>query len=202
MNDLDLDRLGDVWRQQPDSAELASLLRSAEAVRRRARWSQVVDVAAAMTVGGVVLALILLNPSRDTLVVGSGAIFLLLYGNYRQRRLRQEELRSLTGTAEEMIGQSIDRIETAMRHNRVTLIASGPAFLIATLFAATADREVGAILDSLRDTQWLRFIWLGVWLAAIGCFLVYLTLAIRRGRRELARLYAMREAYRQEQELG
>ena len=198
MNDLDLEHLGDVWRQPPDRAELASLMRSAEAVRRRARWGQLVDISAAVAVGGVVLFLILLNPARDTLIVGSGAIFILLYSNYRQRRLRQEELRSLTGTAEEMIDQAIERIETAMRYNRFTLIASGPAFLLATLFAATADQQGGVILGSLRDTPWLRFDMDGVWVAAIGGSVVFLVAAIRRGRRELGRLRSMREAYRQE----
>ncbi len=198
MNDLDFDHLGDVWRQQPDPDELASLLRSAEAVRRRARWGQLVDIASAMVVGGVVLFFILLNPARDTLVVGSGAIFILLYTHYRQRRLRQEELRGLTGTAEQMIDQSIERVETAIRYNRYTLIAGGPAFLLATLFAATADRQTGAIFGSLRDTPWLRFLWVGLWVAAVGVLVVFLVAAIRRGRRELGRLRSMREAYRQE----
>lgn len=198
MNDFDIDHLGDVWRQQPDPAELESLMRSAEAVRRRGRWGQLVDIASALVVGGVVLFLILLNPARDTLLVGSGAIFILLYTNYRQRRLRQEELRSLTGTAEQMIDQLIERVETAIRYNRYTLMASGPAFLLAALFAATADRQTGAIFGSLRDTPWLRFMWLGLWLAAVGGLVVFLVAAIRRGRRELERLRSMREAYRQE----
>ena len=104
---------------------------------------------------------------------------------YRQRRLRQEELRSLTGTAEEMLDQSIERIETAIRYNRYTLIASGPAFFVATLFAATADRQGDAIFGSLRDAPWLRFIWLGAWVATIGGLVVFLVAAIRRGRREI-----------------
>ena len=45
MTDFDLDRLGDVWRQQPDPAEMERLQRSAAAVSRRARWAQLVDIA-------------------------------------------------------------------------------------------------------------------------------------------------------------
>ena len=37
MSDFDLDRLGDVWRQQPDPAEMERLQRTAAAVSRRAR---------------------------------------------------------------------------------------------------------------------------------------------------------------------
>ena len=44
MSDFDLDRLGDVWRQQPDPAEMERLQKSAAAVARRARRAQVVDV--------------------------------------------------------------------------------------------------------------------------------------------------------------
>ena len=34
MSEIDLDHLGDVWRAQPDPAEIERLRRSAEAVRR------------------------------------------------------------------------------------------------------------------------------------------------------------------------
>ena len=112
-DDFDLDRLGDVWRQRPDPKELEALRRSAEAVRRRARWGQIVEVVAAVVVSAVVLLLVLSNPRTDTVVVGTGAILILLVSQIRQRRQRKLELMSLTGTAEQMLDQSIARIQAS-----------------------------------------------------------------------------------------
>ena len=88
MIDFDLDRLGDVWRQRPDPAELEALKRSAEIVRRRARWAQLIDIVAAVVVAAVVLLLVLSNPKVDTLLVGGAAILMLLGTQVRSRRLR------------------------------------------------------------------------------------------------------------------
>lgn len=201
MTDLDLDRLGDVWRRQPDPAELEALRRAADSVRRRAGWRRVVDVAAAVVVAGIVLFLVLQNPKPETFAVGACAILLLLYGHNRQRRQREAELRSLTGSAEEMIEQSIGRIETTVRHHRTSLFLLGPAFLTAWLFSAAVDRGGTIFLFSpFRGTPWFRLIWIGSWLALIALIVLYLILAIRRGREALARLNAMREAYREEKE--
>jgi hypothetical protein len=201
MTDLDLDRLGDVWRQQPDPAELEAMTLAAESVRRRARWRRVIDIVAAIAVAAIVLFLVFQNPKKETVVVGAGAILLLLYGHYRQRRQREAELRSLTGSAEEMIDQSIARIETTIRHHRTSLLGLGPAFLVALLFSAAADRGGTIfIFEPIRGTAWFRFIWIGSWLALIALIVLYLLFAIRRGREELARLNAMRDAYRREKD--
>jgi hypothetical protein len=201
MNDFDLDRLGDVWRQQPDPAETERLRRSAAAARRRAHWGQLIDVASALAVGGVVLILILLNPARDTLVVGTGAILILLISNTRQRRLRQIELRSLTGSTEDMLDQAIERVEATIKRTRFTLAAIGPSLLIGGVFAAAAGfRRGGAILPALNDIFLLRVIWLGITIVAIVGFVIYSAFALRRGRRELERLTQMRETYRHERE--
>ena len=115
MSDFDLDRLGDVWRQQPDPAEMERA-----AAHRRSRC------AAARALGrdhrhlrgagrrGVVIFLVLQSQAQ-TFVMGSAAILVLLGSNFRQRRLRQVELSSLTGTTEEMLDQSIARVETDAR---------------------------------------------------------------------------------------
>lgn len=200
MTDLDLDRLGDVWRQQPDPAEMERLQRTAGAVSRRARWAQVVDIGAAAAVALVVILLVLSNPSARTMVMGGAAILVLLGSNIRQRKLRQVELRSLTGGTEEMLDQSIERVETTVRHNRVTLVVMWPGFVIAYLFAASTEWQGGALLDSVRDTPWFRFVWAGTCIAIIVGLVLFVLFAIRRGRRELFRLRAMRESYRQERE--
>lgn len=201
MSEIDLDRLGDVWRQQPDPGELEALRLAGESVHRRARWRRVVDLAVAISVTAIVLLLVLQNPKKETVVVGACAIFVLYYSQYRQRRLREAELRSLAGSAEDMIDQSISRIETTLRNHRTSLIGIGPAFLVALLFSAAADRG-GTIFASLSDTPWFRIVWIGSWLGLIASIALYLLFAIRRARTELARLNAMRDAYRREDELA
>ena len=200
MTEIDLDRLGDVWRQQPDPAEMEQLQRAAVAVARRARFAQVVDFGAAAAVSLMVIMLVLSNPSVQTTILGGGAILVLLGGNIRQRRLRQIEFRSMTGGTEEMLDQAIERIETTVRHHRFGLIAMGPVILFSVLFAATAERQAGSALGSLRDAPWFSFVWIGGWAAALVGLTLLSLFSVRRGRRELERLRAMREAYRQERE--
>jgi hypothetical protein len=201
MTEIDFDRLGDVWRQQPEPAEMARLQRTAAAVAKRARLAQIVDIGAAIAVASVVIVLVLSNPSIKTVVMGAAAILVLLYSNVRQRKLRQVELRSLTGGTEEMLDQSIERIEATLRHNRFTLIGMWPIMLIAILFAATVERQGGSLIASLwGGAYWFRVVWLGAWGAAMVALVLFLTFAIHRGRRELGRLQSMRESYRQERE--
>lgn len=201
MTDLDLDRLGDVWRQQPDKAEMERLQRSAAAVSRRARIAQIVDVGAALAVAVVVVVLVLSNPKIGTFVLGSAAILLLLGSNIRLRKLRQVELRSLSGSTEDMLDQSIERIETTLKHNRLSLIAAVPSLLVGLMVASTADREgVGSLFPVLRDIHLSRALLIGLAAVVLAVAALVTTLGIRRGRRELERLRTMREAYRHERE--
>jgi len=200
MTDLDLDRLGDVWRQQPDPAELEELRRTAEAVRSRARWAQVIDVVAAVVVSGVVLLLVLSNPRTDTVVVGAGAILILLVSQIRQRRVRQIELKSLTGTTEEMLDQSIGRIQTTIRHSRFTLLAMGPGLIVGYLVASAAGRSVGSVAGPLSDVPLFRAVWVGAAIVLIAAAALGFVVKLGRLQRELDRLNAMREFYRDERE--
>ena len=201
MTDLDLERLGDVWRQRPDTAELEQLQRAAETVRRRARWMQAVDVLAAIVVSGVVLWLVLSNPTTDTLVVGGGAILVLLVSQARSRRFRQRELRSLSGSAEEMLDQSIERVSATLGRARSALFLLPLAVLLGLLVAYVAmpSMERG-LAERISPEPGLGT---GIQLL-IGLVLVVALLhavrTIRQSRRELSRLRALRESYRQEQE--
>jgi hypothetical protein len=201
MTDFDLERLGDVWRQQPDPAEMERLQRAAAAVSRRARLSQIVDIVAAVAVAAVVIALVLSNPRTEAFVMGAAAIVILLYSNYRQRQLRQVELRNLTGSTENMLEQSIERVETTLKHNRVSLIALGPALVIGVLFAFTVLDRHGSLRVSVIPSEGL-LLWVvrGGIIAAIAGFALFMVIAVRRGRRELERLKTMRDAYRHEHE--
>ena len=200
MTDLDLERLGDVWRRQPDPAEMQRLQRTAAAVSQRARLAQIVDVGAALAVAGVVVLLVLANRGTATVVMGIAAILVLLAGNVRQRKLRQVELRSLAGGTEDMLDQSIERIETTLRHNRFSLIVLGPVLLLALLFAATVERPAEAVLGTVVQLPYFRALWVGGWLVALAGSVLFLRQSMRRSGRELERLTAMRETYRQEGE--
>ena len=198
MSDFDLDRLGDVWRQQPDPAEMERLQRTAAAVARRARLAAVVDICAAAAVAAVVIFLVVTNPQPKTFVLGSAAILVLLGSNIRQRRLRQVELKGLTGTTEEMLDQSIARVETTLRHHKVTLYGTPPIFLATVLFARAVLPPPAALLGPSADI--LRPALFALSIAALAGLAIFLLVSIRRGRSELNRLNAMRNAYRQERD--
>jgi hypothetical protein len=201
MTDLDLDRLGDVWRQQPDPAEMERLQRSAALVSRRARLARVVDIGAALALAAVVIVLVLSNPKVGTFLMGGAAILVLLGSNIRLRNLRQIELKSLSGSTEDMLDQTIERIETTLKHNRLSLIAGGPVLLVGLLVSSTAGRDgVGSLFPVLRDVQLSRALWIGFGALVLVAATLVIALGIRRGRRELERLRAMREAYRHEHE--
>lgn len=201
MNDLDLDRLGDVWRQRPDPQELDELKRAAEAVRRRAKWGQVVDVVAAVAVAGVVLFLVLSNPTIDTLLVGGGAILLLLITQIRSRRLRQQELRSLTGSVEQMLDQSIERVQATLKRARSGLIVLLPGVLLGYFVAYVVERRSGTEISERINAQpgLSTIIYVVAVLAIIGA-LVQVVRTLRKSRRELERLKVLRDSYRQEQD--
>jgi hypothetical protein len=197
MTDFDLDRLGDVWRQQPDPAELERLRRSAAMVSRRARRAWIVDVVAAFVVAAVVILLVLSNPKVGTFVIGSATLLILLGSNIRIRKLRQVELRSLTGSTEDMLDQSIERLETMIKHNRLSLIFAGPALLAGLLSATVADPQVvNNLVPALRQLPRVLLNVIGFCCVVTACLVV--AFRTRRGQRELERLRAMREAYRHE----
>ena len=97
-----------------------------------------------------------------------------------------------------MLDQSIERVETALKHNRVSLVAMGPALIIGILFAAAAESRVASLFP--EGPPMFRTLLVGLAAVIIAGAAVFLALAIKRGRRELERLRAMREAYRQERE--
>jgi hypothetical protein len=198
MSDFDLDRLGDVWRQQPDPAEMERLRRSAAAVARRARLAQVIDIGAALAVSTVVILLVASNPKLDTFLMGAAAILVLLGSNIRLRKLRRIELMHLTGSTEEMLDQSITRVETTLRHHRFGLIGIVPAFVVGTLVAyATQGR---AMFPALQSWSTFRIFWVIAAFGLVGVAMVYSFRSMQRGKRELERLKAMREAYSRERE--
>ena len=198
MTDLDLDRLGDLWRQRPTPAEMESLRRTAEAVQRKARWGLLVDNGAAIIVGAIVLLLVLSNPTTDTMIVGGGAILILLLSQSRTRRLRAEELKGLTGSTQEMLDQSIARARATLTKARYQLIAIAPGFALGLGVAAITNRRSGDFY-----TRMFLETGAGLWIVA-AAFLALVALAIsltrsmRTTRAELARLIDLRDSFRAE----
>lgn len=200
MTDLDLEHLGDVWRQRPDPAELAHLRQTAETVRRRARWAHMIDIVAAVLVSAVVLLLVASNPEVDTMIVGGAAILVLLGGQIRSRRLRLEELRSLTGSTEEMLDQSIARTEATLKRTRFQLLGLAPGFAIGLALAYLADDNAARLLPAQSlSGGWKTGLLIAGALAAVAMAL-YLVRSLRAGRKELERLLSLRQSYREEQE--
>lgn len=202
MSDFDLERLGDVWRQQPDAAEMERLQRTAAAVSRRARWAQAVDIGAAIIVSGIVIFLVSKNPTRGTFLIGAAAILVLIYSNLRQRRLRQIELRGLTGGTEEMLDQSIERVETTRKRNRLSAIMLPPGFAIGMLFAYFVAPDSGnQILPTVIADSGVRpLLWLAVF--ALLAAVLLLVRSMRSTDRELGRLRTLRDAYRREDQIS
>ncbi len=198
MTDFDLDRLGDVWRQQPDPAEMERLQRSAAAVARRARQAQVTDIVAAIAVAVVVIYLVATNPKAGTILMGGAAILVLLVNHIRLRRVRQIELANLTGGTEKMLDQSVARVETAVRHHRYGALIIGPGFVLGTALAWVAQGR--QFIPALQTGTPLRLLWLSLGVAVITGGVIYSLRAMKRAQRELGRLRAMREVYRRERE--
>jgi hypothetical protein len=199
MSNFDLDRLGDVWRQQPDPAEVERLQKSAAAVARRARLTQVLDIGAAVAVSAAVIVFVASNPRLDTVLIGAAAILVLLFSNIRLRRVRRAELKTLTGSTEDMLDQSIDRVETTLRYRRFTLVGFGPALIVGALVSAQSQRRgFFSLFQGLSPTYHDGLLLAGG-LILIGA-LIAAWRGLRRGSEELDRLRAMREAYRREHE--
>lgn len=199
MSEIDLDRLGDVWRAQPDPAEVEQLRRSAEAVRRRARLGQIADFWLALLVSVVVLALIISNPTVATGMVGGAAILLMLYSTVRQRRLRRLEFATLSGSTEHMLDQSIARARATIRRARFNLLTTPLGLPLGIALGAALDRgqrsDIYQRMTSEPSIAALVAIALLVAAAAICAYLVHV---LRTTRRELEMLTQMREAYEEE----
>lgn len=199
MTDLDLEKLGEQWRQQPDPAELEELRRTALAVSRRARRAQIVELAMSVIVAGLVILLVLSNPKADTMLVGGGAILLFLVNHRRQRRLRQVELQGLAGGTEDMLDQSIARVDASLRRGRFSLAAIGPGILlgigVSHIVRINRDQEV---LSQVISEPWLWTLIYALAVLSLAVMAFHLWRAIRRDRHELDRLQLLRQAYRKE----
>lgn len=198
MTDLDLDRLGDLWRQRPTAVEMEALQRSAEAVRRRARKFQVLEIGVALAVAATVIALVLTNPETDTLIVGAAAILILLIAQTRNRRLRAEELKGLTGSAEQMLDQSISQARSALKRSRFQLLGLGPSFILGLGVAALVDRGSGTLYARVISDPGQGLVIAGIGIVVVALGALAFGRSMRRTRAELEKLVQVRDSFRSE----
>lgn len=199
MTDPDLERLSQMWREEPDPEMMTGLRRSAAKVARRARLAQIADVGGAIAVSMFVLVLVYLNSDTNTVITGAGAIFILWYSHVRQRRLREVEMRSLTGSTEEMLVQSFERVEATVKRARLGLMLLPFGVLTGFLFAFALDRAGG---DPLRAPGRSDLV-VAAGIIGLVVLIAYLIRSIKHGRSELDRLNSMRAAYLHErQQIG
>lgn len=200
MSDIDLDRLGDLWRAQPDPAEMEQLQRTAATAARRARWGQLSDAALALVVSAVVLVLVWSNPTLKTALAGGGAILLMLVSTLHQRKLRKLELMALTGSSEEMLDQSIVRLSATRKRTLLGLIGAIPAIAIGTALGTSLESGGSELFARWRSNESTAFAFTILVIAAGILLYSYLLTLSRRTRAELDRLTALRDAYRRESE--
>lgn len=197
MNDLDLERLAQMWQQPPPQAELDWMEESAMRGRRRGRAAMWLDAGLAMAVAALMIFLVWLNPRTGTAVAATAGIALLLLTQRRQRRLRAVELQGLTGSTEDMLDQSIARTRAALKRNRFSLVGIGPATLLGWLFAYYVEAPGSRILlRAQMGDGWFR----GAFFLLLLLMVMYLLHSIRSGRAELERLEVLRVSYRREKE--
>lgn len=201
MTDFDLDRLGDMWRQEPDPAEIAALRRAAEDIARNARRSQIIDAATAIAVSLAVMVLAWSNPKAETIVIGGAAIMMMLYSSVRQRQLRKAELQSLTGTTEEMLDQSIARAKATLKRTKLGLLATPPALGVGIGFGAALDSgDGGTLVNMLAGNSNSMFAIAAILVFIMTAGFIYYSRMIGRTRVELSHFLALREAFDREQD--
>jgi len=199
MIDRELDDLGGLWRQEPDRAEIEALRRSAARIARRGRMARAIEGGFAGLIAIVALVIVVARPSFDVALMGGTVILILLISQMRQRRLREVELKSLTGSAAEMLDQSIARVDAAIRRNRFGLIGMVPALAVTLVFAHLAERRRGApiIPYELVPSDW-RGIGMLIAVLAVVIVVVRTIQAMRAGRREVERLRDVRRLFADE----
>ena len=198
MTDLDLERLGDVWRQRPDQAEMDALQRAAAAASRRARYSWIFNLTMGAAAVGAVIFLALANPRAEVVTIAGGAVLLLIYTSIRQRRLRQVELQGFAGSTEVMLSQLIERTEARLKYNRFLARVAAPMALAIFLFRTISRAPRTTSIPSALTEALAHPLVLGAIIPGVAAAILVLLIAIRRDRRKLERLQAMAEIYQRE----
>jgi hypothetical protein len=201
VNDFDLDRLGSLWRTEPEAGEIRELKRSADLARRKAYWTSLLDYGLASIAVGTVLLILGFNPKLEAVLVGGTAVVVAIMSLTGRKRARRIELQSLAGDTESMLETSIAAVEARLRRSKSGLMVIGPSILLGVLFGFIVDKGGGgATLPTLEGEAWRGLVVRGLLIFIIAVTVIQLILSVRRSRAELYRLFQLREAYRLEHE--
>ncbi|GAA4810387.1 hypothetical protein GCM10023232_01870 [Sphingosinicella ginsenosidimutans] len=200
MTDFDLDRLGELWRQDPDPEEIERMRQTASALSRRARRAQIADTLGAVVACAAMVALVIINHNPKTLLVAIGVLLFLLYVFVRNRKLRETEIGMLTGTTEEMLDQSIERAEATRKRARFNLIAGPTMVPILALLVTIRGPARGILAAKFHLPPWSSWIVIGVCGVVLTIMMVDYARSHARSGDELRRLLRLREAYRSERD--
>ena len=196
MTDFDLDRLGELWRQDPEPAEIERMRQSAAAISRRARRAQLADNLGMIVTCTAMLTLVILNRNPGTLLAAAAALLLLLYTFVRNRTLRETEIGMLTGTTEEMLDQSIERAQSTRKRARLNLIAGPIMILVIAAMLSTRGAARGILATKFHLPPWSAMAVAIVSAVLIVAMMIGYVRIYRRSGLELERLAALRDAYR------
>lgn len=203
MSDIDLDRLGDLWRAEPDAEELRALRRAARKARIRGRVAAAFELALAGVMIVALIGVVLINPQPRTGLAASAVILLLLYSQTRQRRFRQIELKSLTGDTATIIDQSVERVEAKLKRTRLGLLMTGPAVVFGFLLAFALDVDgSGEMLRGMWGDGRTRTAASAVAIMVVLIAIAQTVTGFRQSKRELRRLRELQSSYRRERAAG
>jgi hypothetical protein len=200
MSDFDLDRLGNLWRQDPEPAEIEKLRLTARGVSRRARWAQFGDTAGALVAGAGLLVVCFANRNLQTLIPAGASILFMLISVIRTRKLREIEIRSLTGTTEEMIEQSIERVHATRKRIRFSALGLLAAIPLGAWLVSTHGSGATHTLAAVGAGSRLYAVISAVLAALVLLMLLNAWRIWRQSADELDRFIALRDAYRREQD--
>jgi hypothetical protein len=198
MTDFDLDRLGELWRKDPEPAEIERMRRSAAAISRRARRAQLADTLGTIVTSIAMLALTILNRNPKTLLVAVAGMLLLLISFVRNRKLREAEIRMLTGTTEEMLDQSIERARSTRKRMRFNLLAAPLMIPVVVLLLSIRGAARGILATKFHIPPGTPWIIAGIVAILLAAMTIGYARSFRRSGEELERLLRLRGAYRRE----
>ncbi len=201
MSDFDLDRLGELWRQDPEPAEVERLRRAAARVSRRARMAQLADTIGAIIVSASLVAVTTINHEPRTILIVTAALLLILFTFVRNRKLREAEIRMLSGTTEEMLDQSIERARTTRKRMRFNLVSVPVAIVIYSVLISLGRGTENSILRArLHLSEDMIFVGAIMLVLVAGLLTVGYARTFIRSRIELGWLERLRDAYRRERD--
>jgi hypothetical protein len=201
MTEFDLDRLGSLWRQDPEPAEIERLRQSARKVSRRARLAQAADAAGTLAVSVSLIIIALVNRRADATAVIGTIIAFLFYSSLRNRKLRELEVKAATGSTQEMLDQAIARGEGVLKRIRANLVASIIALPLMGLLLLTLEHGPGRNLARRYfEHSHIPLVVDFVILVLVGWIVVQTLVTVRNTRREVRQLRALREAFQTEED--